>query len=131
METTSPVSGEARHRQGQVAHLQDGDSKSCRHEHQMLEEAQDRKLRGLGIVVEVDECHLHTRKCHRGRELATEHAGAVAVDGRKSYGGSALHLLGEDCRGQREVKQVSVSVVPTQLRLKRHWLLLNCFESII
>ena len=52
----------------------------------MLEEAPDRKLGGRGIVVEVDECHLHTRKYNRGQELATESIWAVGLIERTSDG---------------------------------------------
>ena len=45
----------------------------------MLEEAPDGKLGGPGVVVEVDECHLHSRKYQRGAHLATEKIWAVGV----------------------------------------------------
>ena len=44
-----------------------------------LEESPDGKLGGPGVVVEVDECHLHSRKFQRGARLATEDIWVVGV----------------------------------------------------
>ena len=53
---------------------------------ELLEKAPDGRLGGRGVVVEVDECHLHTRKYHRGAQLVTESIWVVGILERYSTG---------------------------------------------
>ena len=82
------------------------------------------RLGGRGVVVEVDECHLHTRKYQRGAQLVTENIWVVGVIERCATGnrGRRAAFFITEKRGARElVPFIQKWVEPGSILISDEW----------
>ena len=79
-------------------------------------------LGGPGVVVEVDECHLHERKYHRGAALVTSAVWVVGVIERSGTGGrKAAFLLTERRSGDVLVPFIKQHIAPGTILISDEW----------
>lgn len=89
---------------------------------EMIQASGECRLGGHGVVVEVDECHLHERKYHRGAALATSAVWVVGVIERKAGDGrKAAFMLTERRTGDVLVPFIRKHVAPGSILISDEW----------
>ena len=81
----------------------------------------DGMIGGPGVVVEVDECHLHERKYHRGAALVTSAVWVVGVIERGDGGRRAAFLLTERRGGDVLVPFIKQHVARGSILISDEW----------
>ena len=81
----------------------------------------DGKIGGPGVVVEVDECHLHERKYHRGATLVTSAVWVVGVIERGAGHRRAAFLITERRGGDVLVPFIKQHVAPGSILISDEW----------
>ena len=81
----------------------------------------DGTIGGPGVVVEVDECHLHERKYHRGAALVTSAVWVVGVIERGVGGRRAAFLLTEERGGNVLVPFIKRHVARGSVLISDEW----------
>ena len=84
-------------------------------------ERSDGKIGGPGVVVEVDECHLHERKYHRGAALVTSAVWVVGVIERGAAGRRSAFLITERRGSDVLVPFIKQHVAPGSILISDEW----------